>query len=94
MANIAAVYVHGDKYQDLEELIQDVVPDFIFQNDKTYIIQVFGGGKVCVKDDEPTSIEDFAYPYPFNYKHQNGSRIYVLGGSTHSARKILVNVSD
>lgn len=94
MANIAAVTAHGEEYQNLQDLIQTVKPDFSFVADTIYTIQLFEGAKVCVKDDKPEKAEGFAYPYPFSYKHEAGGNIWVIGGKDMPQASSIINVSD
>lgn len=94
MANIAAVTAHGEEYQSLEQLLQVVKPDFQFIVDTVYIIQLFGGAKICIKGEKPNKAEGFSHPYPFTYKHEAGVEPWVIGGKDMPQAKSIINVSD
>lgn len=91
--NITAIQTKSTTFQSLEELIQAKKPNFSFEEDEIYKIQMFGKGKIVVKDEIPEELEGFEFYSPIEYKHEAGVNIYVKASKDHENNNIIVNIA-
>lgn len=91
--NITAIQTKSITFQDLEDLIKAKKPSFNFEDGEIYKVQMFGKGKIVVKNEIPEELEGFEFYSPIEYKHETGMKIYVKASEDHENNNIIVNIA-
>lgn len=97
MANKGFIEITSNEgWVNVAQAMQNKYTDFVFEDGKTYVIQIFGRNQICVTTgNEPEEKEGFERnEEPFAYTHTTGEVLFVKGKYTSDFERIGINISE